>query len=88
MCIGTRYLQHDNLDVILQAQAGLVTKVYLDALGDDYAAYCQGSAFFALQSCINHSCTPNTKAFKRDQDNNGQAVLLATRHIKRGEEVT
>jgi len=43
MCIGTRYLQHDNLDVILQAQAGLVTKVYLDALGDDYAAYCQGT---------------------------------------------
>jgi hypothetical protein len=27
----------------LQAQAGLVTKVYLDALGDDYAAYCQGA---------------------------------------------
>jgi hypothetical protein len=26
-----------------------------------------GSAFFALQSCINHSCTPNAKAFKRDQ---------------------
>jgi hypothetical protein len=26
-----------------------------------------GSAFFALQSCINHSCIPNTKAFKRDQ---------------------
>jgi hypothetical protein len=61
------FLYIDDLPPEAKAQAGLVTKVYLDALGDDYAAYCQGSAFFALQSCINHSCTPNTKAFKRDQ---------------------
>ncbi|CAM6078619.1 unnamed protein product [Sphagnum tenellum] len=82
------FLYINDLPPEAKAQAGLVTKVYLDALGDDYAAYCQGSAFFALQSCINHSCTPNAKAFKRDQDNDGQAVLLATRHIRRGEEIT
>jgi hypothetical protein len=26
-----------------------------------------GTAFFPLQSCMNHSCCPNAKAFKRDE---------------------
>lgn len=28
-----------------------------------------GTAFFPLQSCINHSCCPNAKAFKREEVN-------------------
>lgn len=26
-----------------------------------------GTAFFPLQSCMNHSCCPNGKAFKREE---------------------
>lgn len=26
-----------------------------------------GTAFFPLQSCMNHSCEPNAKAFKREE---------------------
>lgn len=26
-----------------------------------------GTAFYSLQSCMNHSCTPNAKAFKREE---------------------
>jgi hypothetical protein len=60
----------------------------LDALGDSYAAGCEGSAFYALQSCLNHSCRPNAHAFKRDgQDTDGAAVILAKRTIAAGEEV-
>ncbi|GAY60800.1 hypothetical protein CUMW_204900, partial [Citrus unshiu] len=40
----------------------------LDALGDDYSICCQGgrTAFFPLHSCMNHTCCPNAKAFKRE----------------------
>ena len=60
----------------------------LDALGESYAAGCEGSAFYALQSCLNHSCRPNARAFTRDgRDTNGAAVILAKRAIAAGEEV-
>ena len=60
----------------------------LDALGETYDAACEGSAFYALQSCCNHSCAPNAYAFKRAQvDTDGSAVVLAKRAIASGEEV-
>ncbi|KAG0566079.1 hypothetical protein KC19_7G037000 [Ceratodon purpureus] len=82
------FLYIDDLPPAAKVEAEVYTKPFLDALGDDYAAYCQGSGFYTLQSCMNHSCRPNAKAFKRDEDRDGHAVLLATRPIKRGEEVT
>jgi len=82
------FLYIDELPQARKEEVEQVTKPFLDALGDDYAAYCQGSGFYALQSCMNHSCRPNAKAFKRDEDRDGHAVLLATRAIKRGEEIT
>ena len=60
----------------------------LEGLGESYDASCEGSGFYALQSCCNHSCAPNAHAFKRyGQDTDGSAVILAKRDIRAGEEV-
>ena len=61
----------------------------IEALGDaaeEDAA--EGSGFFALHSCTNHSCLPNAHVFKREADTTGAAVVLALRDISPGEEVT
>ncbi|XP_030482479.2 histone-lysine N-methyltransferase ATXR2 [Cannabis sativa] len=65
-----------------------MTRPIFEALGDDYSVSCEGSAFFPLQSCLNHSCCPNAKAFKRDEDKDGQATILALKPICKGEEIT
>jgi len=49
---------------------------------------CDGNAFYSLQSCANHSCTPNMHAFKTEDEINGDAVLLALSDIEVGEELT
>ncbi|XP_073150876.1 histone-lysine N-methyltransferase ATXR2 isoform X2 [Henckelia pumila] len=61
------FLYIDDLPSSQKREAERITKPFLDALGDDYAISCEGTAFFPLQSCINHSCIPNAKAFKRDE---------------------
>ncbi|KAI5441878.1 hypothetical protein KIW84_011076 [Lathyrus oleraceus] len=58
-------------------EAEKITQPILDALGEDYSTCCEGTAFFPLQSCMNHSCCPNAKAFKRDEDRDGQATIIA-----------
>jgi len=35
-----------------------------------------GTAFFPLQSCMNHSCCPNAKAFKRDEVRGGKTSFI------------
>lgn len=40
-----------------------------------------GSGFYALQSCLNHSCRPNAKAFKRDEVSHSVYVSLCTHQI-------
>jgi hypothetical protein len=35
-----------------------------DALGEGYDAHADGTGFFALQSCANHSCEPNAHTLK------------------------
>jgi hypothetical protein len=35
-----------------------------DALGGGYDAHADGTGFFALQSCANHSCEPNAHTLK------------------------
>lgn len=69
-------------------EAEKITQPILDALGEDYSTCCEGTAFFPLQSCLNHSCCPNAKAFKRDEDRDGQAIIIALRSISKGEEIT
>ncbi|KAM3745074.1 hypothetical protein ACB098_06G098600 [Castanea mollissima] len=61
------FLYIDDLPYPEKQEAEKVTRPFLDALGDDYSVCCQGTAFFPLQSCINHSCCPNAKAFKREE---------------------
>eukprot|EP00854_Cymbomonas_tetramitiformis_P010851 gene10851-12837_t len=68
--------------------ADAVTQPLLDALDTDYDIPCEGTGYYAIQACVNHSCGPNTHAFKRDQDVDGRAVLLAKTAIAAGEEIT
>lgn len=82
------FIYVDELPTEQKVEVEKMTRPLLEALGDEYNIPCQGTAFFPLQSCFNHSCNPNIKAFKRDDDKDGQAVLLATRPIQIGEEVT
>ncbi|XP_010466447.1 PREDICTED: histone-lysine N-methyltransferase ATXR2-like isoform X1 [Camelina sativa] len=82
------FLYIDDLPDAEKEEAEDITRPFLDALGDEYSDCCQGTAFFPLQSCMNHSCCPNAKAFKREEDRDGQAVIIALRHISKNEEVT
>lgn len=48
----------------------------------------EGTAFYAVQSCINHSCQPNAHAMRSDQDLNSSAVIIALQPILQGHEIT
>lgn len=82
------FLYIDDLPYSEKKEAEKITQPILDALGEDYSVCCQGTAFFPLQSCMNHSCCPNAKAFKREEDRDGQATIIALKPIHKGEEVT
>ncbi|KAF5194344.1 Histone-lysine n-methyltransferase atxr2, partial [Thalictrum thalictroides] len=82
------FLYIDDLQNEKKEHAERITRPFLDALGDEYSVCCQGSAFFPLQSCMNHSCHPNAKAFKREEDRDGQAAIIAVRSIGKEEEIT
>ncbi|KAG7632121.1 SET domain [Arabidopsis suecica] len=82
------FLYIDDLPDAEKEETEEITRPLLDALGDEYSDCCQGTAFFPLQSCMNHSCCPNAKAFKREEDRDGQAVIIALRRISKNEEVT
>ncbi|XP_047939856.1 histone-lysine N-methyltransferase ATXR2 [Salvia hispanica] len=82
------FLYIDDLPPSQKKEAEKTTKSFLDALGEDYSVSCEGTAFFPLQSCMNHSCIPNAKAFKREEDRDGQATILALRPISKDEEIT
>ena len=66
----------------------LVTGPLLDALDSGYCVPCEGTGFFALQSCLNSDCDPNVTPLKDDGDRDGSCVLVAKRAIKNGEELT
>ncbi|XP_057977864.1 histone-lysine N-methyltransferase ATXR2 [Malania oleifera] len=82
------FLYIDELPDPEKEEAEEITQPVLDALGDDYSVTCEGTAFFPLQSCMNHSCCPNAKAFKREEDIDGQATIISLRPIFKGEEIT
>ena len=56
--------------------------------GASWSPLGEGTAFYALQSCANHSCRPAARAFKGPEERDGAAVLLALRPIAAGDEVT
>jgi SET domain-containing protein len=47
----------------------------------------QGTALYALQSCMNHSNRPNAEMMKEDSDMDGKAVISAQADIREGDEV-
>ena len=58
-------------------------------LGVDTEELCvNGTAFYALQSSINHICQPNVHAIRSEQDLNCSAVIIAKHSIPAEEEVT
>ncbi|PKU76919.1 Histone-lysine N-methyltransferase ATXR2 [Dendrobium catenatum] len=73
------FLYIDELPSPEKEEAEKLTRPFLDALG---------TAFYPIQSCINHSCCPNAKAFKREEDIDGHTVIIAVNPISIGEEIT
>jgi hypothetical protein len=82
------FLHIDELPSAEKKAAQLITGPLLDALHTDYSLPCEGTAYYPLQACVNHSCAPNAHAMKRESDVTGSAVLLALRPLSVGEEVT
>lgn len=72
-------------DDVARSSAHAVAQPLLDAFGDEYATPCEGTGFYALQSCCNHSCAPSAAA---EGDVNGETSVLAERDIAQGEEIT
>ena len=64
-----------------------VSQPLLDALDAGYATHLDGTGFFPLVACINHSCDPSLASTKGEKDVDGRAVLVATRDIAAGEEL-
>lgn len=56
------------------ASCTLPTGPYLQGLPEEVPG-CEGNAFYALHSCLNHSCEPSVHAFKREQDVDGAGDL-------------
>ena len=55
---------------------------------DTQEMYVEGTAFYDVQSCINHSCQPNAQASRSDDDPNSFAVIVAKEGICAGDEIT
>ncbi|KHN36551.1 Histone-lysine N-methyltransferase ATXR2 [Glycine soja] len=70
------FLYIDDLTYPNKEEAEKITQPILDALGEEYSIYCKGTAFFPLQSCLNHSCCRNARAFKRDRECGGKTNLI------------
>ena len=58
------FLLLDGLPEPGRTSAMRVARPLLDALGNSYDVAADGTAFYALQSCANHSCQPNAHALK------------------------
>lgn len=69
-------------------QVQRVTQPLLDALGRRYCLYAEGTAFYPLQSCCNHACTPACETMRRETDRDATAGVYALRDLAPGAEVT
>ncbi len=58
------FLHTDDLEEPERSSAKAVTDPLLDVLGAEYATPTEGTAFYSLQSCANHSCAPNAHTLK------------------------
>jgi hypothetical protein len=83
------FLAVDDLPEGEQRQAALrVTQPLLDALDCRYCTPLDGTGFFPFVACANHSCAPRAASLKGERDVDGAAVLVATRRLREGEEVS
>lgn len=57
---------------------------YLDVLDKDYSKALEGTGFYQLVACANHSCRPNCESLKGEDDLDGRALLRAKRRIAAG----
>ena len=71
-----------------RAAALAATSPLLDALDAGYATPLDGTGFYPFVACTNHACNPSLASLKGERDVDGAAVLVATRAITAGEEVT
>ena len=58
------FLHIDGLAEPARSAAMSVTEPLMEALGAACATPAEGTAFYALQSCANHSCEPNGHTLK------------------------
>ena len=58
------FLALEDLEEPERTAAKQVTAPLLVKIGDAYATPAEGTAFYTLQSCANHSCTPNAHTLK------------------------
>lgn len=58
------FLLIDGLEEPDRAACQAVTGPLLDALDEAYDIPAEGTGFYALQSCANHSCEPNAHTLK------------------------
>ncbi len=72
------------IDDLPDADKSLIAKLDMDT--EELCV--DGTAFYALQSCINHSCQPNAHAIRSELDLNCSAVVIAKHSIPAGEEIT
>lgn len=77
--------QVDGLPEPQKAAAQQHSSRWLDALDKWYDTVAQGTGFYALQSCANHSCEPCAAT---EGEASGEVAVYAVRDIRAGEEVT
>lgn len=82
------FLLIDELEEPERSEAMQISQPLLDALDQDYDEPCSGSAFYAVHSCMNHSCDPNTASVVPGKDGEAQAIIQCLKPIAKGEELT
>ena len=79
----------DDLPNEERTSAQAVLRPLMDQLDLQADTMCvEGTAFYAVQSCINHSCQPNAHALRSADDPSSHAVIVAKQDIPAGVEVT
>ena len=60
-----------------------------DGVSSGYGELVEGSGFYRLHSCFNHSCDPNCRVLvPRDDTENSKAIVQTLRDVEAGEELT
>jgi hypothetical protein len=83
----------NNLNILARGPEHGVLQDGDDLDSNDGSAVCdelvEGSGFYVLHSCFNHSCDPNCRVLvPRDDSENGKAIVQTVRDIAEGEELT